>query len=304
MTFSSILPTALTHSLAARIAATTAWALGIAHIAAIADVASAATSTATGAVTTAPAPSLGTVGATVVAPKAASAAGISMIELILQASPVVQLVLLVLVFMSLWSWAVIFNKWQALRLGKQRNQQFERQFWRAASIHDLYVNSKQNNKAGPLELVFKSGMAEYLALYEARNIDAQILIGNVERAMQAAQQREQEKVEHRLSLLASIGSTAPYIGLLGTVWGIMHVFTGFSGIEKVSLAIIAPGIAEALVATAIGLFAAIPAVLAYNGFARDIDQLLNKCDGFSYHFINIIHRNLAQQAQQSGTGAE
>jgi biopolymer transport protein TolQ len=193
----------------------------------------------------------------------------SILSLVLNASWVVQLVMLLLIGVSIASWAAIFRKLFALKRVKSLNDEFERDFWSGTSLNDLYAAAAQNAKhAGPMERIFASGMREYHKLRERRIGDPGTLLDGARRAMRASFQREMDVIESSLSFLGSVASVSPYVGLFGTVWGIMHAFTGFAGMEQVTLATVAPGIAEALVATAIGLFAAIPAVIAYNRFAR------------------------------------
>ena len=214
----------------------------------------------------------------------------SILSLVLHASWVVQLVMLLLLGVSVASWAAIFRKLFALGRVKRLNDDFEREFWSGTSLNDLYASAAQNARsAGPMERIFASGMREYQKLRERRIADPGTLLDGARRAMRASFQREMDVVESSLSFL---GSVAPYVGLFGTVWGIMHAFTGFAGMEQVTLATVAPGIAEALVATAIGLFAAIPAVVAYNRFARDIDRVATHQETFIEEFSNILQRNL------------
>jgi biopolymer transport protein TolQ len=206
---------------------------------------------------------------------------------------VVQLVMLLLVAVSITSWAAIFRKLFALQRVKTLNDDFEREFWSGTSLNDLFAAAAQNAKlAGPMERIFASGMREYQKLRERRIADAGTLLDGARRAMRASYQRELDAVETNLSFLASVGSVSPYVGLFGTVWGIMHAFIGLGALQQVTLATVAPGIAEALVATAIGLFAAIPAVVAYNRFARDIDRVAIKLETFIEEFSNILQRNL------------
>ena len=193
----------------------------------------------------------------------------SIITLILHASFVVQLVMLLLVVVSVASWAAIIRKYFALRRMRALNDEFERDFWSGTSLNELFASAAQNAKfAGPMERIFASGMREYQKLRERHISDADTLLEGARRAMRASFQRELDAAESNLSFLATVGSVSPYVGLFGTVWGIMHAFTGLAAMTQVTLATVAPGIAEALVATAIGLFAAIPAVVGYNRFAR------------------------------------
>ena len=222
---------------------------------------------------------------------------LSILHLILNASVVVQLVMLLLVVVSVSSWAAIFKKLFALNRVKTLNETFERGFWSGTSINDLFSAATKNAKsAGPMERIFASGMREFQKLRERRISDTATLMDGARRAMRASFQREMDVVETNLSFLASVGSVSPYVGLFGTVWGIMHAFTGLASLQQVTLATVAPGIAEALVATAIGLFAAIPAVVAYNRFARDIDRVAIRLETFIEEFTNILQRNLGAQS--------
>jgi biopolymer transport protein TolQ len=231
-------------------------------------------------------------------------ADLSILHLILNASWVVQLVMLLLVLVSVVSWAVIFKKLFSIKRVKTLNEDFEREFWSGTSLNELFSSAAQNAKrGGPMERIFASGMREFQKLRERRIGDSGTLLDGARRAMRASFQRELDAVESNLSFLASVGSVSPYVGLFGTVWGIMHAFTGLAALQQVTLATVAPGIAEALVATAIGLFAAIPAVVAYNRFARDIDRVAIKLETFIEEFSNILQRNLASSAAGHTSGA-
>ncbi|WP_298927562.1 protein TolQ [uncultured Ramlibacter sp.] len=222
---------------------------------------------------------------------------LSILQLVLNASWVVQAVMLLLVGVSITSWAAIFRKLFALKRVKSLNDDFEKEFWSGTSLNDLFAAAAKNARtAGPMERIFASGMREYQKLRERRIQDAGTLMDGARRAMRASFQRELDTVEINLSFLASVGSVSPYVGLFGTVWGIMHAFTGLASLQQVTLATVAPGIAEALVATAIGLFAAIPAVVAYNRFARDIDRVAIQLESFIEEFSNILQRNLGAQS--------
>jgi len=221
----------------------------------------------------------------------------SILHLVLNASVVVQLVMLLLVGVSMASWAAIFRKLFDLKRIKALNDVFEREFWSGTNLNDLYSAAAKNARdSGPMERVFASGMREYQKLREKNITDAGTLMDGARRAMRASFQREMDVVETNLSFLASVGSVSPYVGLFGTVWGIMHAFTGLASLKQVTLATVAPGIAEALVATAIGLFAAIPAVVAYNRFARDIDRIAIHMETFIEEFSNILQRNVGAQS--------
>jgi biopolymer transport protein TolQ len=218
----------------------------------------------------------------------------SIIHLLLNASWVVQAVVAILLMVSIASWTAIFRKIIAIGRIKDLNETFERDFWSGASLNELFAAAAQNAKlSGPMERIFASGMRDYQKLRERRINDTSMLMDGARRAMRASYQREMDAIESNLSFLASVGSVSPYVGLFGTVWGIMHAFTGLASMQQVTLAKVAPGIAEALVATAIGLFAAIPAVLAYNRFARDIDRISNKLETFIEEFSNILQRNVS-----------
>ena len=222
---------------------------------------------------------------------------LSILHLVLNASFVVQAVMLLLMVVSISSWAAIFRKFFALNRVKSLNEAFEREFWSGASLNELFAEASKNSaKAGPMERIFASGMREFQKLRERRIADAATLMDGARRAMRASFQREMDVIETNLSFLASVGSVSPYVGLFGTVWGIMHAFVGLAALTQVTLATVAPGIAEALVATAIGLFAAIPAVVAYNRFARDIDRIATQQETFIEEFSNILQRNVGAQA--------
>jgi biopolymer transport protein TolQ len=221
----------------------------------------------------------------------------SIVHLLLNASWVVQAVVLILLFVSLLSWTAIFRKLLSLGDVGRLNDEFEREFWSGKSLQELFAAAQQNAKlSGPMERIFASGMREYQKLRERRITDSGLLMDGARRAMRASLQREMDAIESNLSMLASVGSVSPYVGLFGTVWGIMHAFTGLAQMQQVTLAKVAPGIAEALVATAIGLFAAIPAVLAFNRFSRDIDRVANRLETFIEEFSNILQRNVGAQA--------
>ncbi|MFT4190137.1 MAG: protein TolQ [Comamonas sp.] len=228
----------------------------------------------------------------------------SILHLVLNASWVVQLVMLLLLVISVASWAVIFRKLTALRRAHADNDEFEDLFWSGTSLNELYASSVRHaSKGAPLERIFASGMREYQKLRERRIADPGALLDGARRAMRASLQRELDAAEANMSFLATVGSVSPYVGLFGTVWGVMHAFTGLSSLEQVTLASVAPGIAEALVATAIGLFAAIPAVTAYNRFARDVDRIATRLETFIEEFSNILQRNLGSAPPASAAAA-
>jgi biopolymer transport protein TolQ len=208
---------------------------------------------------------------------------LSIISLILNASVVVQLILLMLVSLSIGSWSIIIRKGFALGSVKKATEEFEKNFWSGGDLNTLLESAQRNQKnyANSLERIFQSGMQEFI---KARDIDP------ARRAMKATYQREMDSLESNLSFLASVGSVSPYIGLFGTVWGIMNSFRGLANVQQATLASVAPGIAEALVATAIGLFAAIPAVVFYNRSTSDVDRLAIRFETFIEEFTNILQR--------------
>jgi len=223
----------------------------------------------------------------------------SIITLVLHASFVVQLVMAGLLFTSLASWTVIFSKVFGLRGLRLGNEEFEREFWSGKNLNDLFNSASGKADNAPMERIFASGMREFLKLRERRQ-EASAQLDGARRAMRASLQRELDVIEGNVGFLASVGSVSPYVGLFGTVWGIMHAFVGLANVQQVTLATVAPGIAEALVATAIGLFAAIPAVVAYNRFARDIDRIAIQLESFIEEFSNILQRNAGQPPAAAG----
>jgi len=227
---------------------------------------------------------------------------LSIFTLVLHASFVVQIVMAGLMLVSLISWSVIFGKFLGLRRVKRDNDEFEREFWSGRSLTELHQASMAKKISAPLERIFASGMREFMKLRE-RRLDAGAQLDGARRAMRASSQRELDVIESNLSFLASVGSVSPYVGLFGTVWGIMHAFVGLSNMQQVTLATVAPGIAEALVATAIGLFAAIPAVVAYNRLSRDIDRIAIQLETFIEEFSNILQRNAGHPSSASASAS-
>ncbi len=222
---------------------------------------------------------------------------LSFFTLISEASILVQLVLLLLVGVSVTSWNYIFRKMFAISKARKQTEEFERNFWSGGNLGELYQAAMSNrrnsgNNTGALERIFEAGMSEYQKVKAANkaSLDATAMLDGARRAMRAAYQREMDHLEAHLSFLASVGSVSPYVGLFGTVWGIMNAFRGLANVQQATLAAVAPGIAEALIATAIGLFAAIPAVLAYNRYSHDIDRLAIRFETFIEEFSNILQR--------------
>jgi biopolymer transport protein TolQ len=218
---------------------------------------------------------------------------LSMFELVVNASLVVKLVMALLTMVSLTSWYWIFRKAFAIRDARVKTEKFEREFWSGGDLNNLYQSAvNDRHHSGALERVFEAGFREFARLRGQKSLDPGTIIDGVRRAMRATYQREIDDLESHLAFLASVGSVSPYVGLFGTVWGIMHAFRGLANVSSATLAAVAPGIAEALVATAIGLFAAIPAVVAYNRFAHDVDRLSVRFESFIEEFSNILQRQL------------
>ncbi|MCC7006749.1 MAG: protein TolQ [Ottowia sp.] len=216
---------------------------------------------------------------------------LSIISLVMQSSLLVQCVLLLLLGISLLSWTTIFRKAFTLRRTRTQTELFEEAFWSGGELQELLSRATRDvRRTGALERIFTAGLREFLKVRANQNDDRTAHLDAARRAMKAAYQREMDELESHLPFLASAGSVSPYIGLFGTVWGIMHAFRGLANVQQATLASVAPGIAEALVATAIGLFAAIPAVVAYNRYSTGIDRLANRFESFIEEFTNILQR--------------
>ncbi len=217
---------------------------------------------------------------------------ISLISLLLGASIPVQLVMLILLAISILSWTYIFSKHRALKRANAQTRRFEDDFWAGGDLAVLQqAVANRHSEHGALARIFDSGMTEFVKARRG-GASGETALDGPRRAMRATYQREMDSLESNLNFLASAGSVSPYIGLLGTVWGIMHAFLGLSAMQQATLAAVAPGIAEALIATAIGLFAAIPAVVAYNRYTNDIDRLAIRFDSFIDEFLNILQRQV------------
>lgn len=220
----------------------------------------------------------------------ASAQSLSMSQLILDATWPVQLIMLILLALSFISWLRMVNKWRELKSARARLQAFEREFWSGVDLNGVYQRLSSHKQSLGLEKIFVAGFGEFLRLRRQANVHASDIVDGTRRAMKACAQREIDMLEMHLPMLATIGSISPYIGLLGTVWGIMHAFLGLGAAGSATLATVAPGIAEALIATAIGLFAAIPAVVGYNRFAQEVDHISLRFETFMEEFSNILQR--------------
>ncbi len=219
-------------------------------------------------------------------------ANLSVAHLIAQASVLVQIIMGLLLLASIVSWAVIISKRRLLSRTRNSSEKFEERFWSGGNLSDLYDSVIRNKEVDGLIPIFTAGFSEYRRQQQAGDIDPDDAIAAVHRQMRVTQVREIERLEGGLPLLATIGSTSPYVGLFGTVWGIMNAFIGISNMKQASLAVVAPGIAEALIATAMGLFAAIPAVIAYNFFTSNVESLENRYHTFSEEMVGIIERGL------------
>lgn len=216
---------------------------------------------------------------------------LSFVHMIENASVLVQLVMGLLLLVSLMSWWFIFLKMFAVRQEKIHSEEFEESFWSQSDLGRLYQNAEvSSGEAGSMARIFAAGFAEFTKQKRKPGADSSAVMDGVRRAMRATYQREMDNLESHLSFLATVGSVSPYVGLLGTVWGIMNAFRGLANVGQATLAHVAPGIAEALVATAMGLFAAIPAVVAYNRYSHEIMRLSSRFESFMEEFSNVLQR--------------
>ena len=216
-------------------------------------------------------------------------ADLSFVAMVTNASFIVQAVMALLAALSLWSWWQIFQKMFQLAASKRDADRFEDEFWKGGDLAELFQKASQSRSGGGLEHIFSAGFREY-SKHRKQGSSSTLTLDAARRAMRAACQREIDALEAHLSGLASVGSVSPYVGLFGTVWGIMNAFRGLANVAQATLAQVAPGIAEALVATAMGLFAAIPAVVAYNRYTHDVDRLATRYETFIEEFSNILQR--------------
>jgi biopolymer transport protein TolQ len=224
-------------------------------------------------------------------------ADLSFAHLILGASAVVQLVMAALLMASVMSWTLIVSKQRQLKQAKRGAIAFEDRFWSGGDAVSLYkeIQARDGDLCG-MERIFQAGFSEYGRLHKQTK-NGEMILDGAQRAMRIALSREQDSIETNMSFLATVGSTSPYVGLFGTVWGIMNSFRALGNVQQATISMVAPGIAEALIATAIGLFAAIPAVIAYNRFAHDTDRLLNRYENFLEEFTSLLHRQVHGRAQ-------
>jgi biopolymer transport protein TolQ len=216
--------------------------------------------------------------------------GLALLSILTHASLVVQLVMLLLLVASLVSWTMIFRKWAAIKAALRAAGRFEDRFWSGGNINQMFQQLSQQDGLTGMDGVFVAGFREYSRLEKQKGIQPTEILEGVQRAMRVALTREIDYLEMHLSFLATVGSTSPYVGLFGTVWGIMNAFHGLSTVQQATIASVAPGIAEALIATAMGLFAAIPAVIAYNRFSNDVERLVTRYEIFMEEFASILHR--------------
>jgi biopolymer transport protein TolQ len=215
---------------------------------------------------------------------------LSIISLVLHASWVVQLVMLLLIYASLASWSIIFNKQRMIKRARADATKFEDSFWTGSDLTSLYKSIEARGGSTGMASIFESGFREF-ARQRKQGVSPEMLLDGARRAMRVAQIKEIDRLEDKLATLATVGSTSPYVGLFGTVWGIMSAFSGLANVQQATLAAVAPGIAEALVATAIGLFAAIPAVIAYNRYSDQVGRLEMRYDVFMEEFGTLLQRN-------------
>ncbi len=216
----------------------------------------------------------------------------SIVRLIMDASLLVQLVMLVLLLASLTSWAFIFRKRSLLKKAAEGADQFEERFWSGGNLAELYSQANRpDDEAGGMERIFRAGFKEFSRVRKQAGAAPELVVEASQRAMRVAMSREIDHLERSLPFLATVGSTSPYIGLFGTVWGIMNSFRALGAMQQATLATVAPGIAEALIATALGLFAAIPAVIAYNHYANRVERLGNRYELFVEEFTSILTRH-------------
>ncbi|WP_455211960.1 protein TolQ [Kaarinaea lacus] len=218
-------------------------------------------------------------------------ADLSLVSLILNASVLVQGVMALLLIVSMMSWTMIFQKARILKKARIAADEFEEKFWSGGDLNALYsqVTSGRAKQSG-MAVIFESGFKEFVRLRKKESADAAAILDGAQRAMRVSLAREIDKLETSLPFLATVGSTSPYVGLFGTVWGIMNSFRALGNVKQATLAMVAPGIAEALIATAMGLFAAIPAVISYNRYSADLERLIGRYQAFIEEFASILHR--------------
>ena len=218
----------------------------------------------------------------------------SLLAFFTNAGPVVKAVMALLLLASLISWTFIFQRWSYLGKVSRVARQFEKQFTQCKNLTDFYEKTSSKKNQVGVALVFMAGFKDYLAIRDLKQFKLETTLQSVRSAMLAEQGRLSEVLEAHLSFLATVASTSPYIGLFGTVWGIMTAFTALGSVQQASIAMVAPGISEALIATAMGLFAAIPAAIAYNRFTYRVEQIMNRIDIFSEDFVRLLAQNASR----------
>jgi len=228
---------------------------------------------------------------------------LSIIKIIVEASVPVQIVIGILLLASLSSWAIIFRKRLVIGRARRGADHFESSFWSGGDLAQLYRGIEQRGGATGMASIFEFGFREFARLRQQGSIAAEQLLEGARRAMRVAQLKEIDRLEASLATLATVGSTSPYVGLFGTVWGIMSAFSSLGNVQQATLAMVAPGISEALIATAIGLFAAIPAVVAYNRFADQVSRLEIRYDAFTEEFSTILQRHAARGPGTPGSNS-
>lgn len=221
---------------------------------------------------------------------------LSIFTLVREASPLVQAVMAILVLASVVSWTFIFSKYREIKRAEETSEAFEERFWSGIDLADLYRQlAREEYATEGLENIFLAGFKEFARLRQQAHIGPDAVMEGSARVMRVALNRELERLDERLPFLATVGSTSPYVGLFGTVWGIMNSFRSLGTAKQATLAMVAPGISEALVATAMGLFAAIPAVMAYNRYSTDIGRLAGRYEAFTDEFLSVLHRQAHAQ---------
>jgi biopolymer transport protein TolQ len=216
---------------------------------------------------------------------------LSILTLIKEASPVVQIVMAILILASVVSWTFIFSKYREIKRAEETSEEFEERFWSGIDLADFYRQlAKEDYDTEGLENIFMAGFKEFSRLRQQPHIGPDAMVEGAQRVMRVALNRELERLDERLPFLATVGSTSPYVGLFGTVWGIMNSFRSLGAVKQATLAMVAPGISEALIATAMGLFAAIPAVMAYNRYSTEIGRLASRYEAFTEEFLSLLHR--------------
>lgn len=224
---------------------------------------------------------------------------LSVYHLIGGASLLVQLVMVLLLAASIASWTMIVSKWKIIKNAREAADKFEDRFWSGTDLAKLYDQVRSREDLSGMEHIFVSGFREYVRLHRQNRLSTMSIADTAQRSMKVALSREVDSLEHYMSFLATVGSTSPYLGLFGTVWGIMNSFLGLGNVHQATLSAVAPGIAEALIATAMGLFAAIPAVIAYNHYSNDVERLVNRYDNFVEEFTALLQRQVLAREESA-----